>query len=223
GELKRGDDRQCELGSSAGATADLDAEPGDDPIPAGGPDAESERLAAELADRDETIRLLLDELERLEAAQAATRTEWEHLAGWVAELEGRVDGQDSGALRQLEERLVSQQQEEDTRRQRWEGDRRDWETQRQILEAEIARLQSTVNLAATAGGDDVGPVHDCHGSAAAAVEALQAENVRLRAAWQELAERSTAAERSESLDEKLALELEQRQELRHQLQQMQDE
>src|SRR5262249_31241720 len=137
GELKRRDDRQCELAFSAGATDDLDAEPGDDPIPAGGPDAESERLAAELADRDETIRLLLDELERLEAAQAATRTEWEHLAGWVAELEGRVDGQDSGALRQLEERLVSQQQEEDTLRQRWERDRRDWETQRQILQARI--------------------------------------------------------------------------------------
>src|SRR5262249_57565164 len=56
GELKRRDDRQCELAFSAGATDDLDAEPGDDPIPAGEPHAEPDRLAPALAHPHEPIR-----------------------------------------------------------------------------------------------------------------------------------------------------------------------
>ena len=48
---------------------------------------EIERLNAELAGRNETIILLLDELSRLEEAQEAGRAEWEQLNGWLAELE----------------------------------------------------------------------------------------------------------------------------------------
>jgi hypothetical protein len=59
--------------------------------------AEIQRLELELAGRDETIGLLLDQLSRVEEAQAADRAEWEHVAGWLAELEKRVEGQDGGA------------------------------------------------------------------------------------------------------------------------------
>jgi len=78
-----------------------------------GKSEEVERIKAELASRDETIRLLLDEVSRVEEAQAATQAEWEHLAEWVAALEHRVDGQDGDALHQLENRLAAQEQKAD--------------------------------------------------------------------------------------------------------------
>ena len=62
-----------------------------------GDPGEVERFKAELASRDETIRLLMDELVRVEEAQEATRAEWEQLSAWVAELEHRVEGHDAGA------------------------------------------------------------------------------------------------------------------------------
>jgi uncharacterized small protein (DUF1192 family) len=74
---------------------------------------EVERIKAELASRDETISLLLDEVSRVEEAQAATRAEWEHLAEWVAALEQRVEGQDGDALHQVENRLAAQEQKAD--------------------------------------------------------------------------------------------------------------
>ena len=103
---------------------------------------EVERFEAELVSRDETIRLLLDELSRVEEAQAATRAEWEQLAGWVAELEQRVEGQDGDALHELENRLAAEQQKADALQVKSEQDRRAWEAQRQIYQAEIARLQA---------------------------------------------------------------------------------
>ena len=78
--------------------------------PAAGEPEEVERLKAELAGRDETILLLLDELSRVEEAQAASRAEWEQLTGWVAELEHRVEGQDGDAVHRLENELADQQQ-----------------------------------------------------------------------------------------------------------------
>ena len=71
-----------------------------------GDSGEVERFQAELVSRDETIRLLMDELIRVEEAQAATRAEWEQLDAWVAELEHRVEGQDEIGLRELENRLA---------------------------------------------------------------------------------------------------------------------
>ena len=58
---------------------------------------EIERLKCELANREESVTLLLDELTVLEEAKAADRAEWEQLIGWVAELEQRVEGQDEDA------------------------------------------------------------------------------------------------------------------------------
>jgi hypothetical protein len=65
--------------------------------------AEAEQLRAELARREETIGLLLDQLHLVEETQAASRAEWEQLAGWVVELEQRVEGQDGGAAQRLQE------------------------------------------------------------------------------------------------------------------------
>jgi hypothetical protein len=57
--------------------------------------AEVQRLKAELAGSEETIGLLVDQLSRVEEAQAASRAEWEQLAGWLTELEQRVERQDA--------------------------------------------------------------------------------------------------------------------------------
>jgi chromosome segregation ATPase len=185
-----------------------------------------ERFQAELVSRDETIRLLLDELIRVEEAQAATRAEWEQLTTWVDELEHRVEGQDEVALRELENRLAAQQQKVDALHVKSEQDRRAWEAQRQIYQAEITRLQGT--LAQVANSPESPGAHDGRVTQgtdhhANVVEALEAENLRLRAGWQELVERTSAADRSEFLDAKLAETLNEQNQLRRQLEQIQDE
>jgi predicted nuclease with TOPRIM domain len=185
-----------------------------------------ERLQAELGNRDETIRLLMDELIRVEESQAATRAEWEQLDTWVAELEHRVEGYDEIGIRELENRLAVEQSKVDRLQLKSEHDRRTWEAQRQIYQAEIARLQKTLDEVANSAnipGDGDGRVAQGAGPDANMVEALQAENLRLRAAWQELVQRSAAADRSESLDAKLAETLNEQHQLRRQLEQVQDE
>jgi hypothetical protein len=188
--------------------------------------AEVERLVAELAGREETIDLLLDQLSRVEEAQAAGRAEWEQLAGWLAELEHRVEGQDGDALLRLRERLAAQQQQADESRRKAEQDRRASEAQRQVYEGEIARLQAALaqhRAAAPAGGEGdgersaAGRVPDSE-----VIEALRSENLRLRAAWEELARRP-AAEAPEARDARLAEAMEERDALRRQLEQIQDE
>jgi hypothetical protein len=184
---------------------------------------ELERLRSEVASREETIRLLLDQLSQVEEAQAASRAEWEHLAGWVSELEQRVEGRDGDAVSQLQTGLAAQQQADELR---WkaEQDRRVWESQRRAYEEEIARLQATLAQAPTAsqpgGGTDRSASPD--EPDAGLVETLQAENLRLRTAWHELVQKTAAAERSEALDAKLTETLKERDELRRQLEQIQD-
>jgi hypothetical protein len=185
---------------------------------------ELERLRSEVASREETIRLLLDQLSQVEEAQAASRAEWEHLAGWVSELEQRVEGRDGDAVSQLQTGLAAQQQQADELRWKAEQDRRVWELQRRAYEEEIARLQATLAQVPTASQ----PGLDADGRAApdepdaGLVETLQAENRRLRAAWRELMQKTAAAERSEALDAKLTETLKERDELRRQLEQIQD-
>jgi uncharacterized small protein (DUF1192 family) len=124
--------------------------------------AEVERLEAELGGREETIALLLDQLSQVEEARAASRAEWEQLAGWLTELEQRVEGQD---------------------------------------------------------GRPSGP---CAGPESDLVEALRAENLRLRAAWEEWSRRPTS-EPSETGAAHLAEVVKERDALRLQLEQVQDE
>ena len=188
--------------------------------------SEVERLSTELASRDETIRVLLDELSRVEEAQAATRSEWEHLAGWVEELESRVEGQDENALRQIENRLEAERQKGDALRLKSEHDRRAWEAQRQIYQEEIARLQVRLDQVVTspeASWAQDGRVTQSSGPNVEVVEALQVENRRLRAAWQELVERASVVEHTESSDAKLAAIEEERRQLSRQVEQLQDQ
>jgi uncharacterized small protein (DUF1192 family) len=225
-ELQMRDDARKETRSSGeGALEDEAKAPGTLEHP-GDQDGELERLAAELAGRDETIRLLLDEVSRVEEAQAATRAEWEHLAEWVAVLEHRVEGQDADALHQLENRLAAEEQKAGALAVRVEQERRSWEAQRQIYQAEIARLEGTLDQIASspdAPGDRDGRAAQEPGPNSGVVAALQAENLRLRAAWQELVERNSAADRSKVLEAKLVETTNERNQLRRQIEHIQDE
>jgi hypothetical protein len=221
--LQMQDERQRETSSNDEASFQEDAGVGGSPENFVGEPEDVERFKSELASRDETIGLLLDELSRLEEAQAATRAEWEHLSGWVAELEHRVEGQDRDALDQLENRLAGQQQNVDALQVKSEQDRRAWEAKRQIDQQEIARLQRTLDQLASSSETAGGRVAHGSGSDGQVVEALQAENRRLQAACQKLVERTAAADRCEALDAKLALALDGQHQLRRQLEQIQDE
>ena len=88
---------------------------------------------------------------------------------------------------QLENRLVAQEQKAEAIQLKFEQDRRVWESQRQIYQAEIARLQGALEQIATS--PEGGRITPGHGPDSNVVDALQTENLRLRAAWQELMER----------------------------------
>jgi hypothetical protein len=225
-ELQLQDERQRETTSNDEASFHDEAEAASALENVAGEPEEVERIQAELVSREDTIRLLLDELSRVEAAQAATQAEWEQLAGWVAELEHRVEGHDENALHELENRLAAQQQKVEALQVKSEQDRRAWDAKRRIYQEEITRLQGTLDQVAKsseAPGTHDGRVAQGPGPDANVVEALQAENLRLRAGWQELVERAAAADRSESLDAKLAETLNEQHQLRRQLEQIQDE
>ena len=191
------------------------------PHTSGGDPEEVERLKQELEGRDETIVLLLDELSRVEEAQQASRAEWEQLNGWVAELEQRIEGQDGTAAHQLQDERAAQQHRADSLQLKSEQDRRAWDAQRQVYQDEIARLQASLDEVTAAAAAVAGKVAE--GVDASVVEALQAENLRLRAAWQELADRAPAAAQSAALEAKLAETLNDRHQLRRKLEQVEDE
>jgi len=185
---------------------------------------EVDRLKCELASREETVALLLDQLGLIEESNAASRAEWEQLTAWVAELEQRVEGQDEDAVRRLQARLGDQQREAEELRTKSEHQHRGWEVQRQVYEAKIARLQAGLAQAqashAAVGADD-GQAHPGSRPDVGAVEALEEENLRLRAR-QEIVER-TAAENSDALHSRLGELQNERDERGRQLDQVQDE
>jgi hypothetical protein len=182
---------------------------------------EFERLTCELASREETVALLLDQLSLLEEARTADRAEWEQLAKWVTELEQRVEVQDEHAFGRLQARRGDQQREAEELRTKVEQHHRTWEVQRQVYEGKIARLQEGLAQAQAfprAVADDDGqssaPVIDV-------VKDLQEENLRLTAR-QEIAER-TAAESFDALHARLGEVQNERDEVRRQLEKVQDE
>ncbi len=185
---------------------------------------EVDRLTCELTSREETIALLLDQLSLLEEARTADRAGWEQLAGWVTELERRVEGQDEDALRRLQGRLEDQQREAEELRTKWEQHRHGWEVQRQVYEGKIAGLQEGLVQAQAfprAVADDDGQADPGSDPSVEVVKALQEENLRL-AARQEIAER-TAAESSVALHSRLGEVQNERDATRRQLEQVQDE
>lgn len=186
-----------------------------------------QRLKSELAERDQTIVLLLDELDRVEETQRANRAEWDQLTGWVAELEHRVEGQDCEAMLRLESRLAAQQQKAEALERKAEQDARAWETQRRMYQGEITQLQTALDQVTAAAGAGAGASSEQAGAGDAVdsgvVEALQAENSRLRAAWQELVERTAAVEDSQSAEAKLAESQRECVELRRRIEQIEDD
>lgn len=140
---------------------------------------EIQRLRADLAAREDTILLLMDQLRLVEEAELAARAEWEQLAGWLAEIEHRVERSDpesgglASELQRLQARLDSLQSQLDQ-------ERRAWNLRKQEYEREIDRL--TDNLARAAGS---APTADQN---AAVFQAMEQENRLLREACRELRE-----------------------------------
>jgi len=102
-ELQLGTERPWETVSRGVASAEDEVTPSaaSTSATAAAAQGEVERLKCELASRDETVALLLDQLGLLEESNAASRAEWEQLTEWVAELEQRVEGQDEKENRRL--------------------------------------------------------------------------------------------------------------------------
>ena len=154
-----------EIGPSSARTDRSRADPGDpDELPNR---RELDRLGAELAARDETINLLLDQLRLVEEAESASRVEWEQLTQWVAEVEQRIERQDGAATEKLTQELNAHRRKAEESRL----ERNAWNDQRRGLENEIQRLQSLLAYAAQ---------EDAASSDSAALAILESENQRLR-------------------------------------------
>ncbi len=154
-----------EIGPSSARTDRSRADPGDpDELPNR---RELDRLGAELAARDETINLLLDQLRLVEEAESASRVEWEQLTQWVAEVEQRIERQDGAATEKLTQELNAHRSKAEESRL----ERNAWNDQRRGLENEIQRLQSLLARAAQ---------EDAASSDSAALAILESENQRLR-------------------------------------------
>jgi hypothetical protein len=187
-------------------------------------EAEVQRLERELAKGQETVALLLDQLSLLEEAKAANQAEWEQMAAWVSELERRVEGQDSGALAALQAQLAEKDRAAEELRAQSEQQRRSWEIQRQVQEGEIARLQRALadgGAAPPRAADDDRQGDPAGERSADLASALEEEISRLRARH-EIIER-TAAEESALLHSRLSAAQGERDTLRFELKQAEEE
>ncbi len=140
---------------------------------------ELDRLGTELAVRDETINLLLDQLRHVEEAESASRLEWEQLTAWVAAVEQRIESQDGAATEKLAQELDAQRRQAEESRLQLDRERSAANDERRGLEKEIQRLHSLLARAAqkiAAPGDG------------AAIAILESENGRLRQRCQDLDE-----------------------------------
>ncbi len=149
-------------------------------------------LAADLAIRDETIELLVEQVRLLEEASAADRDEWEQLHRWVQEVERRVEGRDQQG-EDLSLEVEAQRREAEAQRRTAADERRAWDVQRKALEDEGRDLRK--RLAEATGPAGAG--------ARAVLEALEAENRQLRQTCQELAQAASDATECESLNRQL--------------------
>jgi hypothetical protein len=170
---------------------------------------EKARLAAELASRDETITLLLDQLRLVEEAEATSRAEWEQLAQWVTEVEERVERQSreegsSGEERSSQDEMiaVARRQADDTR-SLLDRERNGWHEKQRDLEAQIEQLQALLarQSAREASRGEAGA--GCQSDAAKALALLEVENRRLRQAIKKLEE--TSRSESQVLGERLGV------------------
>jgi hypothetical protein len=180
-----------EIGPSSARTDRSRAVPGDpDELPNR---QELDRLGAELAARDETINLLLDQLRLVEEAESASRVEWEQLTQWVAEVEQRIERQDGAGTEKLALELDAHRKQAEECRLQLDLERTAWNDQRRGLENEIQRLQSLLARAAQEGAAT---------SDHAALAILESENQRLQQLCQDHDEtiKSEARSRREAME-----------------------
>ncbi len=172
-----------------------------------------EELAADLAGRDETVTLLLEQSRLFEDAAAAQRAEWEQLHQWVEEVERRVEGRDAGDDR-LRMELDSERVRAESLRRSAESDRASWDAQRRGLEREAEHFRDLL-------------ARQANGPAAAEDEtafiALASENRRLRAASAELERLRAGAGEAEGLARKVDATLAELGQVRGELQRSEDE
>ncbi len=181
-ELRLRDEERAEAGPTA-------------PIGRPAEEAEGPRIAAlttDLAIRDETIDLLVEQVRLLEEASAADRDEWDQLHRWVQEVERRVEGRDrQGEDLSLE--VEAQRREAEVQRQSAADERRAWNVQRKAMENEGRDLRKRLAEATGPAG----------ASTHAVLGALEAENRRLRNTCQELAQAASDATECDSLGRQL--------------------
>lgn len=162
-------------------------------------------LTTLLAERDETIQLLCDQLVAIEEASSARAAEWEQMDRWVRALEDKIDREatpppDQGeGLRQV-----------DALREQLEGRERAWEAESTRLGREIVALRSRLAEAPSLAGDQ-------------ARAALESENHRLRDECRRLAGFEEEAAEATALREQRRGLQEQLQEARHALDLANDE
>jgi hypothetical protein len=146
---------------------------------------EADQLRAELTSRDETIALLMEQLQLVEEAEAASKAEWDQLVAWVNEVERRVEKHDEVSENRLRTELEEQKRQNERLREQAEQRAQSWASQKSAYETEIEAIRAA--LAQVAAGDN-----EPHAADAAAVNALEAENRRLRETCLQLSS-STAA------------------------------
>jgi len=173
---------------------------------------EIDRLGAELAARDETINLLLDQLHLVEEAESASRVEWEQLTQWVTEVEQRLERQDGANTEKLAQELDEKRRQAEDSRLQLNLERKAWSDQRRGLENEIQRLQA---LLARPAREDVAS------SDSAALAILESENQRLRQLCQDLDE--TVKSEASSLRELIEMGRRELEEVRKERDLVQDE
>jgi chromosome segregation ATPase len=157
-----------------------------------------EELSAELAGRDETIAVLLEQTQHFEEAVAAQRAEWEQLNRWVQEVERRVEGRD-GLDAHLGEELEAERRRAETLGGQLDSERRAWDVRRRALEGEVDDLRRRLAGLQAGGADGSG----LRGQ----IEALERENRRLRDTCAALEQAEAAAAEVGPLRERLAVAL----------------
>lgn len=169
------------------------------------------QLETEIAGREETIALLLEQTRLADEAEAAGRAEWEQLHNWVQEVERRVAEQtDPGT--DLREELGTERRNNELFRQAAEMEQRSWEVQRQALVAEVERLRA--RFSEVAGESD---------TTVAAFGALEHENRQLREAYDELVRSSVALHEMDAITTELQTVRQQHDGLAQELKRHQDD
>jgi hypothetical protein len=168
-------------------------------------------LSGELAGRDETIALLLEQMRLAEETEAASRAEWDQLNLWVQEVERRVaERGETGA--DLRGELEAERRTSEALRQSIEKEQRSSEVRRNALVAEVERLRA--KFTQVAGESD---------ATIAAVQALEHENQQFRDAYHELARNAVPAHEVDAIVNELQAVRKERDAHAQQLQRMSDD